>query len=440
MCPEDGDNGDDHVDGANASAEVAPAPEWDDPAMVKHFMEYAGAAYGYTWFLMRDTTANLWRMYPHMRCFASCCCCCACCDPEEPGLIENDNCMRCNTAALKAMLPGLLHEDIVHISFKNRMMEVPYFVAIDHRYKKIVVSIRGTLSLEDTITDLCAQPESMASFDDSLKGHIVHCGMLKAAEYVLAQLQEKNTLNNAFSYHDTYQLVVTGHSLGAGTAVILSFMLRKKYPHVRCYAYSPPGGLLNTVAAEESKEFTVSAIVGKDPVPRLSLHSVERLKERMKRVLRECRLPKYQILASGLGSCCIKDWRRTIREEESVRRAGSLDSGDSTEPILDPASPSRVPSYESTTDNDNNKDRVELRKKVSAKNLEKLILPGKIFHLEQVNEDDDAKKSRRLREYRMTEKTAEDFADIKVSPNMLTDHFPHNVAEVLAAYNCPAVV
>ena len=38
-------------------------------------------------------------------------------------------------------------------------------------------------------------------------------------------------------------LVVTGHSLGAGTAVILGFILRQKYKdkHVKCYAFSPPG-------------------------------------------------------------------------------------------------------------------------------------------------------------------------------------------------------
>ena len=37
--------------------------------------------------------------------------------------------------------------------------------------------------------------------------------------------------------------MVTGHSLGAGTAVILGFILRQKYKDkdVKCYAFSPPG-------------------------------------------------------------------------------------------------------------------------------------------------------------------------------------------------------
>ena len=41
-----------------------------------------------------------------------------------------------------------------------------------------------------------------------------------------------------------FQLLVLGHSLGAGTATLLSFMLRDRYPNIRCFAYGPPGGLL----------------------------------------------------------------------------------------------------------------------------------------------------------------------------------------------------
>ena len=39
-----------------------------------------------------------------------------------------------------------------------RLKEVPYFVAADHRYKKIVVAIRGTDSLADALTDLSTTP------------------------------------------------------------------------------------------------------------------------------------------------------------------------------------------------------------------------------------------------------------------------------------------
>ena len=43
---------------------------------------------------------------------------------------------------------------------------------------------------------------------------------------------------------ETYDLVLVGHSLGAGTAAILAILLRQEYPTLHCYAFSPPGGLL----------------------------------------------------------------------------------------------------------------------------------------------------------------------------------------------------
>ena len=197
---------------------------WDDALFVKVFMEYAGAAYGYTWFLMRNTSFHLFKMYPYMKCFA----CCSCC--HEQGLIEADNCLQCNTAALRAMLPHLEQEDIVHISFKNKLMEVPYFVAADRRHKKIVVSIRGTLSLEDALTDLCATPGSMGDFDPNLEGYLAHTGMIKAANYVYKELMDKHLLDQALSHFDGYDLVITGHSLGAGTAVIPGFHATQGFP------------------------------------------------------------------------------------------------------------------------------------------------------------------------------------------------------------------
>ena len=42
-----------------------------------------------------------------------------------------------------------------------------------------------------------------------------------------------------------YRLVVTGHSLGAGVAAIVGFMLRPRFPDLKVWAFSPPGGLLS---------------------------------------------------------------------------------------------------------------------------------------------------------------------------------------------------
>ena len=49
---------------------------------------------------------------------------------------------------------------------------------------------------------------------------------------------------NVYLYLQGYRLVITGHSLGAGVASLLAVLLKPQYPHLICYAFSPPGGLM----------------------------------------------------------------------------------------------------------------------------------------------------------------------------------------------------
>jgi len=54
--------------------------------------------------------------------------------------------------------------------------------------------------------------------------------------------------------------MVTGHSLGAGTATILALKLKNEYPDIRCIAYSPPGGLVSEALSDYTKSFVMSII------------------------------------------------------------------------------------------------------------------------------------------------------------------------------------
>ncbi len=105
-------------------------------------------------------------------------------------------------------------------------------------------------------------PIADASTDPSMAGLEAHGGMLRAARNVYAELRDRHVLDKAFSYFDDYGLVVTGHSLGAGTAVVLAFLLRRKFPDLKCYAYCPPGCVLNEAAAKVSHDFVLSLVFG----------------------------------------------------------------------------------------------------------------------------------------------------------------------------------
>jgi hypothetical protein len=109
------------------------------------------------------------------------------------------------------------------------------------------------------------------------------------------------------------QLIVCGHSLGAGVASLLALILKvlswlstswllvvapllcpshsiatdllspcvtafqKEYPGVKCFAYAPPGATMSAAMGVAVSSFITSVVVGKDMVPRLSLPTVHAL-------------------------------------------------------------------------------------------------------------------------------------------------------------------
>jgi sn1-specific diacylglycerol lipase len=67
--------------------------------------------------------------------------------------------------------------------------------------------------------------------------------MYTTASLILKKIKNLNLLGREFAKPEFrhYRLVVTGHSLGAGVASVLSVILKRDYPDLVCYAFSPPG-------------------------------------------------------------------------------------------------------------------------------------------------------------------------------------------------------
>ncbi|XP_010631444.1 sn1-specific diacylglycerol lipase alpha [Fukomys damarensis] len=274
---------------------------------VCYYMLFALAAYGWPMYLMRKPACGLCQL-------ARSCSCCLC--PTRPRFapgvtIEEDNCCGCNAIAIRRHFldENMSAVDIVYTSCHDAVYETPFYVAVDHDKKKVVISIRGTLSPKDALTDLTGDAERLP-----VEGHrgtwLGHKGMVLSAEYIKKKLEQEMVLSQAFGRDlgrgtKHYGLIVVGHSLGAGTAAILSFLLRPQYPTLKCFAYSPPGGLLSEDAMEYSKEFVTAVVLGKDLVPRIGLSQLEGFRRQLLDVLQRSTKPKWRIIV-GATKCIPK--------------------------------------------------------------------------------------------------------------------------------------
>ncbi|NXC35454.1 DGLA lipase, partial [Campylorhamphus procurvoides] len=281
---------------------------------VCYYMLFALAAYGWPIYLMRKPTCGLCRLARSCSVF-----------PGHPA----DPCHGTNGIFQLGIPVTILSPDSVY--------ETPFYVAVDHDKKKVVISIRGTLSPKDALTDLTGDAERLP-----VEGHhgtwLGHKGMVLSAEYIKKKLEQEMVLSQAFGRDlgrgtKHYGLIVVGHSLGAGTAAILSFLLRPQYPSLKCFAYSPPGGLLSEDAMEYSKEFVTAVVLGKDLVPRqverlflfcphiihclIGLSQLEGFRRQLLDVLQRSTKPKWRIIV-GATKCIPKSELPEEPAERSV--------------------------------------------------------------------------------------------------------------------------
>ncbi|XP_039297973.1 diacylglycerol lipase-alpha [Nilaparvata lugens] len=213
---------------------------------VIHYMHYALAAYGWPMFLLTHSPTGICQLCTKLRCACFSCCCGHNETDEEPVVVE-DNCCNCNYAALHSMVSAG-DVSIEYATYHVDVGETPFFVAIDYKRRKVVLSIRGTLSMKDVITDLNAESETLP-LTPPREDWLGHKGMVHAAVYIRDKLSSESILTRALSTSikksgEPFSLVLVGHSLGAGTAAILAILLRQSHPDLQCFAYSPPGGLL----------------------------------------------------------------------------------------------------------------------------------------------------------------------------------------------------
>ena len=105
-----------------------------------------------------------------------------------------------------------------------------------------------------------------------------------------------------------YTLRIVGHSLGAATATLLSYMMKERFPTLRCLNYSPPGMCMSWKLATECQEFCTSFVLDCDLVPRLSLSAMEHLRDEVLDLIGRVRVPKIQVANELVKGFSFSSW------------------------------------------------------------------------------------------------------------------------------------
>ena len=166
---------------------------------------------------------------------------------------------------------GIEQHDVLMTNWHSRANRPAFFLVRDRKRNAIVLSIRGTLSPRDVLTDLCASCENFLVEDnpevlsaeeepimtdtESVLGDIdesitssdwgqvqfsrAHSGMVDAARCV-ARMTAK-IISEELQLDPNASLVIVGHSLGGGVAAVLATIWKQRFAsRVRSIGFGNP--------------------------------------------------------------------------------------------------------------------------------------------------------------------------------------------------------
>ncbi|XP_010434894.1 PREDICTED: uncharacterized protein LOC104718784, partial [Camelina sativa] len=178
---------------------------------------------------------------------------------------------------------GYTHEDVLLQKPKAGIMQPAFTIIRDCKSKCILLLIRGTHSIKDTLTAATGAvvPFHHSVLHDGGLSNLVlgyaHCGMVAAARWI-AKLSVPCLLK-ALDENPSFKVQIVGHSLGGGTASLLTYILReqKEFASATCFTFAP-AACMTWDLAESGKHFITTIINGSDLVPTFSAASVDDLR------------------------------------------------------------------------------------------------------------------------------------------------------------------
>ncbi|KAG2727007.1 hypothetical protein I3760_01G140100 [Carya illinoinensis] len=182
---------------------------------------------------------------------------------------------------------GFSQEDVLLHKPKAGLLKPAFTIIRDKDSKCFLLLIRGTHSIKDTLTAATGAvvPFHHSVLHDGGISNLVlgyaHCGMVAAARWI-AKLSTPFLLKARDEYPN-YNVQIVGHSLGGGTAALLTYILReqKEFSSSTCVTFAP-AACMTWELAESGKHFITTIINGSDLVPTFSTASLDDLRSEVR--------------------------------------------------------------------------------------------------------------------------------------------------------------
>ncbi|XP_057487182.1 uncharacterized protein LOC130773231 isoform X1 [Actinidia eriantha] len=178
---------------------------------------------------------------------------------------------------------GFSEADVLLQKPKAGLLKPAFTILCDKNSKSFLLLIRGTHGIKDTLTAATGAvvPFHHSVLHDGGISNLVlgyaHCGMVAAARWI-AKLSTPCLLKVVGEYPD-YKVKIVGHSLGGGTAALLTYILReqKEFSASACVTFAP-AACMTWELAESGEHFITTIINGSDLVPTFSTASIDDLR------------------------------------------------------------------------------------------------------------------------------------------------------------------
>ncbi|XP_035227657.1 sn1-specific diacylglycerol lipase alpha-like isoform X1 [Stegodyphus dumicola] len=275
------------------------APEWMTPENALYFLRLAKSTYGWLAFFDAFRPWNICTLSSPSKCCM------------QDSAIVIDNCCQCNAVAVQK-ITGFSDSDILYASFRNSAEEPAFYIAVDHQTKYIIVAICGSRSFSDLLTVINGEEQDFP-LKDSPSNYKCHRGVLSSALFLQKKLNDLNVLNVAVAENPSYNIGITGHSLGGSIAAVLGLILHPQYPKLQCFVFAPLA-VLTAGVVPDTLDFVFTVVVGDDIVPRLCANSCKELRMEIIKSLEETKIPKYKIITSAFWQYLKKFFKASAKK------------------------------------------------------------------------------------------------------------------------------